>query len=523
MGLFIGNVREFMRDLGKLGENTFAVWCSQVGLNANPSVIDKTGWDYYVEFPIAPDLSTNELHKSAINCKIQVKATDKQDRRLAITLSNLRQMATSQMPSFYIFLEFDGKDEVQKAFIVHLDNNIIYSVLKRIHEIEQSNKESNLNKRTMTLKYDESNELKLLNGQNLKENLLAYIGRDYSKYINDKSNFLESCGFEDGYGTIQFSLNGEESIKKIIDVSLGLEEELDVENLVSIEHRFGIPSKNPEFELKTAKLKLGMLAPKKGKIHFKEDQLSSGLTFDMNFYVSPFSFQEFRKFSKFRIIGEFFDINCEPYQNKAKYNFSLGDDCRLEIRQLKKAIALITLLSKDKHKTIFDIEFENFETLSFTLTSNYVKRDLEIFDELLNKILQICQNLPNHDEISISLKELYYYKQEIEQFHTLMTKTSECNFKVEFGLSVEDRLGEDQTAHIAVTSSRLGSHIVGAIFSVFGKSTVISENRYRLECSEIEIERVFVFTPKDKSINENIQKAIDQIILKYDVVYNWGE
>lgn len=516
-----------MRDLGKLGEYAFASMCAQVGLIANSSMIDKTGWDFYVEFPISQDISLNELHKSAVNCKVQVKATDKQERKLAITLSNLRKMATAQMPSFYVFLEFDDKNEAQKAFILHLDNNIIYSILKRIREIEQSHKENNLNKRTMILHYDESHELKVLNGQDLKENLLTYIGEDYSKYINEKSQFLENCGFEDGYGTIQFSLNGEDSIKKIIDVSLGLEEELDVENLVSIEQRFGIPSKNPEFELKMAKLKLGMLAPKKGKIHFKEDQLSSGLTFDMKFYISPFSFQEFRKFSKFRIIGEFFDISCEPYQDKANYSFSLGDDFRWEIKQLKKAITLITLLSKDEHRTIFDIELENSEILSFTLISKYVKRDLEIFDELLNKILQIHQNLPNHNEISISLKELYYYKQEIEQFHTLMTKTSECNFKVEFGLNAEDHLGKNQTLHISVTSSRLGSHIVGAIFSVFGKPTVISENRYRMECSEIEIERVFVFTPQDKSINENIQEAIDQIILKYDqkydVVYNWGE
>lgn len=526
-GLLVIKVSIIMRDLGLLGENAFSSWCHQVGLIPNPSIIDKTGWDFYVQFPQVDDLSVSKLHKSIFECKVQVKATDKRERKLAITLSNLRQLATSQMPSFYVFLEFDGKNEVQKAFILHLDNNIIYSILERIHKIEQNNKKNNLNKRTMTLKYDESNELELLDGQNLKENLLAYIGEDYSKYINEKAKFLETCGFEDGYGTIQFSLSGEDSIKKIIDVSLGLEEELDVENLVSIEQRFGIPSKNPEFELKTAKLKLGMLAPKKGKIHFKEDQLSSGLTFDMKFYISPFSFQEFRKFSKFRIIGEFFDISCEPYQNKANYNFSLGDDFRWEIKELKKAITLITLLSKDEHRTIFDIELENSEILSFTLTSKYVKRDLEIFDDLLNKILQIHQNLPNHNEISISLKELYYYKQEIEQFHTLVTKTCECNFKVEFGLNVEDHLRKNQIVHISVTTSRLGSHIVGAIFSVVGKPTVISENRYRLECSEIEIERVFVFTPKNKSINENIQETIDQIILKYDqkydVVYNWGQ
>lgn len=517
-----------MRDLGLLGELTFASWCAQEGLIANGSKIDKTGWDFFLEFPISPVITPNQLHKSAVNCKVQVKATDKRDKKLAITISNLRQLATSQMPSFYVFLEFDGKNEVQKAFILHLDNNIIYSILERIHKIEQDNKENNLNKRTMTLKYDESNELKLLNGQNLKENLLAYIGENYSKYINEKANFLETCGFEDGYGTIQFSLSGEDSIKKIIDLSLGLEEELDIENLVSIEQRFGIPSKKPELELRNAKLKLSMSSPKKGKIRFKEDKLSSGLMFDINFYNSPFSFNDFRKYAKFRVAGDFFDMTFEPYQNKANYSFSLGDDLRLEVKKLKDAITLINLMSRDEQSAIIELELENLEDiLSFNFTSKFVERDLEIFNQLLDKVLQIFQCLKIYDEICISLKELYFFNEEIEQFHTIITKASECNFRVEFGLNGENRLKRDQMVHISVSACRLGSHVIGIIFSVFGKPIEISENRYRLDSSDIKIERVFTFTAKDKSINESIQEGIDKIILiydeKYDVVFNWGE
>ncbi len=41
-----------MRDVGGMGENTFEAWCNSVGLAANRSQIDKTGWDYLVEFPV---------------------------------------------------------------------------------------------------------------------------------------------------------------------------------------------------------------------------------------------------------------------------------------------------------------------------------------------------------------------------------------------------------------------------------------------------------------------------------------
>lgn len=515
-----------MRDLGLLGENTFSSWCHQVGLVPNPSIIDKTGWDFYVQFPQVKDLSVLKIHKSVFECKVQVKATDKQERKLAITLSNLRQMATSQMPSFYVFLEFDGKNEVQKAFILHIDKSLIYKILKKVHEIEQSNKENNLNKRTMTLKYDESNELKLLDGQNLKENLLAYIGEDYSKYINEKSKFLESCGFEDGYGTIQFSLNDKDSIKKIINVSLGLEEEIDIENLVSIEQRFGVPSQKTKLVVPKAKLKIGMSPPKKGKIRFKEDKLSSGLTFEIDFYNSSFSFSEFRQYAKFRIINEFFDMSFEPYEGKCNFSFDLGDSKRVEIKKLKDVISLITLMSGNEHNAIIDLELEDKASLSFNFKSKFVERNLEIFDELLNKIFQICQHLKIYDEIYMSLKELYYYKNEIEKFHTIITKSNECDCGVEFVIDLDNNLKEDQVAHISVIACHLGTHTIGVILTVLGKLKVIPENKFRIESSELHIEKAFAVTQKDNLINTNIKEFIDILILKYeknyDVIYAWG-
>ena len=96
-----------MRDLGLMGESTFSLWCAEVGLIPNGSQIDKTGWDFFVEFPFDSDLSPKKIHKPAFECKVQVKATDKNDRKLSITLSNLRRLITAQMPAFFVFIEFD--------------------------------------------------------------------------------------------------------------------------------------------------------------------------------------------------------------------------------------------------------------------------------------------------------------------------------------------------------------------------------------------------------------------------------
>ncbi|EPN6553067.1 DUF4365 domain-containing protein [Acinetobacter baumannii] len=514
-----------MRDLGQLGESTFAMWCAQVGLIANGSAIDKTGWDYYVEFPISSNITTHELHKSAFECKVQVKATDKKDRKLAITVSNLRRMATVQMPAFYVFLEFDGKNEAQNAFVLHIDNELVYKILKRVHQIEQSEKNKDLNKKTITLTYSEQHRLEKLDGENLKQNLLKYIGENYSDYIASKNKYLQECGFEDGYGTVQFSLEGEEDIQRIIDVSLGLEEDLDVQNLVNIEKRFGIPSKKSNFEIPKAKLSLGVQPPKKGKIRFKEDSLSTGLVFDIDFYNSPFSFNQFRKFSKFRVVGDFFDMTFEPYKEQSNYKFNLGVDRRFELKKLKDAIGLIELMSRDNQEFIIELIIENFETVVSSSKSKFIKRELSIFDDLLNKALEICFQSKIYDEIFISIQELYYYREEIEQFHTILTKTNKCDFRVECEVDSNHIFKFEKTTSTSAIFCRLGSHAIGAILTIIGKPEKISKNKFRIDKGELMIERTLIFTRNNENINEEISRVIQNTISKYadeyDVFYNW--
>lgn len=517
-----------MRDLGKLGEYAFASWCAQVGLIANGSMIDKTGWDFYVEFPISQDISTKELHKPAFECKVQVKATDKRDRKLAITVSNLRRMATAPMPSFYIFLEFDGKNEVQTVFLVHMNNDLVYKILKKIREIEQGNKNKNLSKRTMTLHYGEENELNILDGKSLQTTLFHHIGESYSDYVTDKNKYLKECGFENGYGKVKFSIEGEDAgLPQLIDLSLGLTDEIDIQSFVNIEERFGIPSKKTNIELANAKLKVGVMAPQKGKIIFKEDKLSRSLTFDIDFYNSPFSFYDYRKYTKFRIISSFFDMTCEPYASKCNYNFTLGGDNWFELKELKDAVASINLLSRDNQTVIMELRIENIGPLFFDIQSKFIKRDLEIFDELLNKVLQICQHLDIYEKISISLNSLYSYREKIKQFHTLITQTAKCDFRIDFELNSDHSLRFEQVASISVICCRVGSHIIGTIVTAFGKYKEISKNKFRADNTDLIIEKVFVYTSDTLITNEDVSKYIESISSKYIDEYivcnNWGK
>ena len=165
-----------MRNLGQMGESTFSLWCGQAGLTANGSKVDRTGWDFFVEFPFVGNADPTQLHAPSIECRVQVKATDKADRLLPIKLSNLRRLITAQMPAFFVFIEFDRMDVAQRAFLVHVDDNLISKTLKRIHELDNTSKTFDHHKRTLTVRYGAAHEVAALTGDSLKQKIEGYVG-----------------------------------------------------------------------------------------------------------------------------------------------------------------------------------------------------------------------------------------------------------------------------------------------------------------------------------------------------------
>ena len=96
-----------MNDIGKMGEKIFSYWCSTAGLVVNKATEDETGWDFHVEFPFTsnPDFPLPlDMQKSPIECKIQVKATNTQNKSVQITLSVLHRLVKSPLPAFIAFI-----------------------------------------------------------------------------------------------------------------------------------------------------------------------------------------------------------------------------------------------------------------------------------------------------------------------------------------------------------------------------------------------------------------------------------
>ena len=490
-----------MRDLGIMGESTFSLWCGDAGLIPNGSQIDKTGWDFFVEFPFHSGESALEIHKSAFECKVQVKATDKNERKLPIKLSNLRRLITAQMPAFFVFIEFDGKDSAQKAFLVHVDNELISKVLKRLHELGQSEKNNDFNKRTMTIHYDESQSLEKLNGNCLKSTIINYIGSDISQYIANKKSYLESTGFEDGFAQLNFTTKGEKNLKDLIDVSLGIVKRVEVATFSGVHTRFGIASKSPFVDAKGGKLEMPNLKPKgEGIVKFKEDKLSAGFTFKARLFISPFNAMVPDKFKKIRVEGEFFDLKLNPYTGEASHSFSFGEGVRLTIWQFRDAIKLLSLLSTSGKTLYAELLFDGYPPLNFNVGCKEHNFDFSKELKALECAVDLVSYFAASDNVDISFDEVSRYEKEICQINDIISSPPNL-FQAEFSIEGDDFDVKKEVACIFLMSAPIGSHIFGILLVLIGHTEIITDERYRLITKDAIIEKKII-SEKDKTIRK---------------------
>lgn len=509
-----------MRDLGQMGESTFSLWCADAGLIPNGSRIDKTGWDFFVEFPFDSGLSPTEIHRSAFECKVQVKSTDKNERKLSIALSNLRRLITAQMPAFFVFIEFDGKSTAQRAFVVHVDNELISNVLKRLHEVEQSDEDNNLNKRTMTISYDESHRLNNLDGVSLKESFSSLIGNNIAEYISRKKSFLESTGFEDGFAQITFTTEGVDNLRTLIDVSLGIEKQVDISNFRGVDTRFGIASKTPFVDCEGGKLEMPNLKPNaEGVVRFKEDKLSSGLSFNSKLYISPFNAMVPDELKKIKVEGEFFDLKFNPYVGFASYSFSFGEGVRLEVRKFRDAIKLLNLLSTSGKKIYAELIFDGFPKLEFGVGCKEQNFNFSKELKALESAVKLMSDFDVSETVDISFNEISKYATEICQFHGII-ESSPNMFKVEFGVDGKGFDSNKKAACIFLVTAPIGSHIFGILIVLTGFVKEFEHERFRLITNDVVIEKR-ILSGKDNAISkENLIAAIEGVKEKYSSEYS---
>ena len=503
-----------MRNLGDLSEDFFRVWCSSLGFIANSSKIDRTGWDFFVELPWKDDISiSNDMLPSPIECKIQVKGTDQQNRKVAVSLSNLNRLIRTQIPAFYCLIEFSGRHEPQAVFLKHVDPSMIEKVLKRIRELEYEEGDRKLNRHKMNIRFKDNERLEQPFAESLKKAIEGHLHDGMEKYVENKNKVLKTLGFEDGSYKFKFTMSGdEEAIRQIVDASLGLREEVDIEAFESHHTRFGILSNKPVFYGEKGRLSFGDVTPaSKAIVKFKEHDYAPSLPFETRVYFSPLAHLIPAQFNKVRLEGELFQILIEPFTGKIGLSFDLRKERRTSLRELKNMLKVLMLFkksAKEGNGLILEIEVEDSAlSISPRMFVNDEIADWSGAYKIAEMAASICHDfevsdntvLVNFEDLSKAYESIIYFRQLI----------AVDPGELEINLGITDEI-ESKRAKVACIlpfiCTHIGDHTFGCLLGLVGLPTYSGNGLYRLTPDKKIIESRMI--KKDGDFTD--QKLIDE-------------
>ncbi|NMP29009.1 hypothetical protein GW590_19310 [Rahnella sp. SAP-1] len=504
-----------MRDIGTMGENLFSMLCASAGLAANRSEIDRNGWDFFVEFPLEMHNSANpDSLMSPIECKVQVKSTDGNSKNKQIPISNLMRLIKTPGASFLFFVEYNGFNDAQNLYLVHLDEDLISKILKRTRELSIINTNNAFNKNKITIPYDHKNIIEPKSGSALKKLIEKYLPNGQEEYVKKKQKFINSVGYENGGFRMEFIASSNEQIQSLINSSLGINSPTKVSNALTKRVRFGMENPAPELSSHSAIINFENVAPySEGSIIIREVKYSSPMRFKCKLFNSPLNSFIKKENIKVRILGDFFDFLISLYTGEVTCKFEIKNTMQ-NIYDLYRSIKLIELFTSKSTDITMRFDFPNFPKTEFEVTCGGGSFIYENEMHMIDHVINIANYFNIDKELSISLHDIQLHQSEINSFLKII-EADESNLRVNFRTVQCEISPEKEICCLFNASVMLGDFIVLIVFVVTGMAEKMADGRYNLKTSEKTTERKIILTRDDKFFEIDLDVVKDEIANKY--------
>lgn len=513
------------RDLGPLGETEFKRLCHTVGLTVHKSEMDRTGWDFLVEFPWKQNNHfPQDLLPAPLECKIQVKSTDKQRKRESITLSNLNRLVKSQMPAFFCFIEFDGEDKAQAIYLVHVGKEIIEKTLKRIRELENEGYGDNLNKHTLDIAYGDFDKLETLTGISLKVAIEKNIPDGIEKYIESKNQILKTVGFEDGKYQATITIRSDDPIRDILDATLGLRKEIDIYQSTGYHKRFGILSSNPNMTHDGGVLSI-QAKPVEARLKFKEHKFSPGVYFAAKLHISPFSQFIPEERLKFRVDSRFFELILEL--DKVNYSIRPYPDEKVSLRELTSFLELLSIFEKPYKSITVELECEGLDSSpSFSFNSEDLPSSL--FDinacggqistwsaiaEMARMIVEVCKKMHiSEEDLLVQIEDLLslYRYADFRVLYQALCGSAE-SVALCFPHGIEGYQQDAKAAGVCFVKACIGNYVIGCCLGVVGSLSLLGDQQM-LVGEKFLVGQQFIKTDNMNITKEQIEPGLNELV-----------
>ena len=468
------------RDIGNMGQSEFESLCSSAGLTRNVSQQDRTGWDYLIEYPLprSPGQPA-DMAPPALQCLVQVKATDRHRRKWDIALQNIERLAKSPMPAFICLLEFDGREHAQQVYLVHIGEKIIGRALKRLRQSEKRPHDA-VRIPTLSVTCGDSHRLPETTGACLKEAIQSYVAEGANNYCEWKRQLLDTLGYEEGHPYVKVQFSAQDPIQDLIDLSLGYRKSLKVSNTSMHDVRFGVECVLPDPH-GPAEISISS-EPFEGEIVFRERRSSPGVSFSAKVHTPPVNRVLPRERVTFRIETNFFEILVQPFAGKAQFK-SLPETATtvaslLEARSFLTLIRMMHLCDSEGIWMEVTVNGESF------LAERQIFADANIHDpieelRILEQALVVARTYGVEAKVCISINDVLKMGKRIGAFYKVIQGGIE-EVTATFYLRKEPVEVQPTSGAIFHGYLPLGDILLHCIIGIRGRLEQIGDKQYRL-------------------------------------------
>ncbi len=507
------------RNIGRMGETFFMSLCNSVGIVASSPDEDINGWDYYLEFPDEiKGIETADSKESPIECKIQIKTTDNMDQKsLQIKLSAMLKLVKSKIPTFVCYLHYNGLNNIQEIYLVHIDKDIISKVLKRVRVAELENKK--INKQKININYTKSQKFNKNTGEELKKTIESFVPKGMIQYINYKSKLNETVGFKKRSSEITLTLD--KSIKKedIINMAFNKKIIMSVNINSIIEERFNI--KAPIFEPLSNSNNVELSFDNKTQhiqISMRKSKYSKAIILDLEMSTMPFLTDYF--IFKNDIISIIQNIK----SNKITYNININEDKKYKFSDIYSYLKFFNMVIADNDGSRIEIDYINGKTGESLLQGKlecYERKEETLDTELIDSYSELFKKLEITKDINVSINELLKQEKNCKLISDVLNSSRNPSMTLDIEYSGEKKIKKKKFNNFKVfvpISLIFNKKIYGYICEFTCTFKAVIENKIEIKAYESCLFEQFIINNDEFKLQEMIEVLKSRIKneLKYE-------
>ena len=226
---------------GRPAQDEFKLLCSTAEITCNPSLEDDHGWDFLVEIPMSEEAGAPaDKWPPPRSAFVQVKSTTGARCRMDMKVSNALELAKKPAPCFIVL--FHERREGQRIYARLFGEKDMERALKRARQLSVEDRAVNKAKLTFTFSEEDEHTTGLLDW------IMDCVQGLAPDYDHAKAQLADRIGYGDRNYQANITFSGPRGLDDLVDLQLGLKDELEVARFEVFDMRFGIEVPVPAME-----------------------------------------------------------------------------------------------------------------------------------------------------------------------------------------------------------------------------------------------------------------------------------